>query len=164
MREAGYAVNKVLNQNAAVNKRAYVNRGAELTFNFRRLILDQVLNLKSISAKLKVQVSKRHYFFKDTRIQLESKIEFRARFGYSPDHFDAAILAHCGCNIYVFRALDAEKPAVQTGINQPSLAELKKNMEEIYGISSNKSANAGQWRTGGVFGRRYIGSPLRRLT
>jgi hypothetical protein len=164
MHEAGYAVNKVQNNNKPINPRAYVNRGAELAFNFRRLILDQVLNLKNISPKLKTQMSKRHYFHKETRIQLESKIEFRARFGYSPDHFDAAILAHAGCNIYVFKALAEEKPKDQTGLNQPSLAELKKNLEEMYGTTSNKSARAGEWRTSGVFGRRYIGSPLRRIT
>jgi hypothetical protein len=164
MREAGFSVNKVLNNNKPVNERVYVNRGAETAFNFRRLITDKVLNLQGISAKLKIQISKRHYFHKNTRIQLESKQEFRARFGYSPDHFDAAILAHIGTNIYVFQALAAEKPKDLTGINQPSLSELKRNFEEIYGITSNKSARAGEWRTGGVFGRRYIGSPLRRLT
>lgn len=163
MREAGFAVNKVLNNNKPVNERVYVNRGAEIAFNFRRLITDKVLNLQGISTKLKVQMSKRHYFHKNTRIQLESKQEFRARFGYSPDHFDAAILAHVGTNIYVFKALNAEKPKELTGINQPSLSELRRNFEEFYGTTSNNKANAGEWRTGGIFGRRYIGSPLRRL-
>lgn len=165
IREEGLSINKVLNQSTPVNRKAYVNRGAELAMNFRRIITDKVLNLANLSPKLKRQMTERLFFYKDGKVQLESKQEFRARRGYSPDNFDAAILAHAGCNIYVFQAASKEAAkAAEPGLNHSSMAHYRRHIEEIYGRIDNHRANTGRWRTSGISRGRHIGNKVPGFT
>lgn len=159
IREEGLNINGVHNQSSARNKKAYANRGAEIAMNFGRLVTDKLLNLKDASTKLKRQMTQRKYFYKDGKMQLEDKKEFRARIGYSPNNFDAAILAHVGCSAHVLQAASAELNTVVVDPNQ----HWKREYELIYGKIDNGRARAGAYRTSGIYGRREIGSPLRRL-
>lgn len=159
IREAGLNVNGVFNNGAPRNKKAFKNRGAELAFNFRRLILDKVLNLQGISPRLRREMGARYYMIKDGKKQLEDKKEFRARHGYSPDYFDAAILAFAGTNAFAFRAAKIPPPDPAALGKVP--INWKHEMDEIYGQLDN-DANRGQWRTSGLYSRRKLNNPVRR--
>jgi len=160
IREAGLNINGVHNNGSPRNKRAYADRGTELAFNFRRLILDKVLNLQGTSSRMRRECTARFYEIKEGKKKLENKKDFRARCGYSPDRFDAAILAHAGLSHHVFRATEPAQPN-PAAKGQPPL-NWQKEMEEIYGKLDNRRANAGDWRTSGIFSRRRIGDPMRR--
>ena len=151
MREEGLNVSGVHNQSAAKNKKVYLNRGAEMAMSFARLVTDKVLNLNGISQKLKRQMTERFYEVKDARIRLETKPDFRARCGYSPDNFDAAILAHANYPIHVFRAVDNADPDSK---KPKDLGQnFKQEWESIYGKLDNDKARADLYRTSGVNGR-----------
>ena len=159
IREAGLNINGVHNQSTPRNKKIYRNRGTELAFNFRRLVLDKVLNLSGTSEKLRRQMGQRYYEIKEGKNILEDKPSFRARTGYSPDHFDAAILAHAGCNFHVFKAAAAVQDKQQDPHTLP--VNWRKQYDEIYGNLDTRRANSGDWRTSGIYNRRKIGKPLR---
>lgn len=162
MHEAGCNVNGVLNQSSPRNKKVFYNRGAELALNFQRLVYDKILNLENISSKLKRQMGMRYYDFKEAKIILESKVDFRARAGFSPDHFDAAILAHAGVNCAILReaanmtASEEEKRKVPDSVWA--------DWNNIYGDLDNTTARAGAYRTGGFFGQRTIGTAIQGIT
>lgn len=82
----------VLNQSKPRDARVYANRGAELWFNFRSLIERGEIMLPD-DRRLRTQLSSRYY--KQTegnKIQLESKLQARAKGHPSPDRADATIL------------------------------------------------------------------------
>ena len=97
----GWNINRMLNQSAAVNKKGFGNRGAELWFFTKRLIEERLLDITSISAKTRTQLTTRQYKQSDTggRIFLESKKEAKAHGRPSPDRADALVLTCCGFNL-----------------------------------------------------------------
>lgn len=159
IREAGLSINSVANNGTPKNKRAYKNRGTELAFNFRRLVLDKILNLENASQRLRREMSARYYEIREGKKILENKTEFRARCGYSPDRFDAAILAHAGVSHHVFKAAQPVAPDPKAPGRPP--VNWQKEMEEIYGKLDDKRANSGDWRTSGLFSRRRLGNTVR---
>ena len=143
--EMGYPINGVHNQAAAARKKVFLNRGTELAWNFRRIIVDKRLNLSKISSKLRRQCSERLYFLKDgNKLQLEAKPDFRKRRGYSPDHLDAAILAHAGVQAAMFA------PTVAPAEPEPVTVTdtILRNWEKIYG-KFKRPGNGAIYRTSG---------------
>jgi len=159
IRENGLAINGVFNNGAPRNKRAYKDRGTELAFNLRRLVLDKILNLDGTSQRLRREMSARYYSIKDGKKILEPKVEFRARCGYSPDRFDAAILAHAGITHHAFRAAVRSAPNPAERGRPP--VNWQQEMEQIYGKLDDRAANSGAWRTSGTFSRRRPGHAVR---
>jgi len=91
--EAGYRVNRVINQAQAFNKQAYGNRGAEMYFNFARYVEELDIILKPDKTLIN-QLSNRYYETKDkSKLFLESKVKARANGHPSPDRSDAVVLA-----------------------------------------------------------------------
>lgn len=157
MAEAGCEVNAVLNQARPRNKKVFYNRGAELAWNLRRLVYDQKLNLAKMSPRLDRQMPMRKYEIADNgRIILEDKKEFRARAGFSPDHMDSAILANAGLSHHILK--DITKNEEEQSHKTPD--EFYKQWNEVYGELDNHRANAGAYRTTGVFRHRQIESPI----
>ena len=107
---AGWRINRVLNQSTAALKRDYGNKGAELWFNFARLIQEKILNLKLAPAKAIDQLSSRYYKQQDTlgKLILESKKDAKLKGHGSPDHADAMVLAFAGVTIEDYRGKRAE--------------------------------------------------------
>lgn len=96
---AGYEVNRVLNQSPAINKREFLNRGAELWWMLRRLIEERLIILLP-DKKLIDQLANRHYKQPTGgKIRLESKREARASGHVSPDRADALALANSALSI-----------------------------------------------------------------
>ena len=150
-------VNAVLNQARPRNKKVFYNRGAELAWNLRRLVYDQKLNLAKMSPRLDRQMPMRKYEIADNgRIILEDKKEFRARAGFSPDHMDSAILANAGLSHHILK--DITKNEEEQSHKTPD--EFYKQWNEVYGELDNHRANAGAYRTTGVFRHRQIESPI----
>jgi len=161
IRDEGFQICGIHNGARAKQPKVYVNAGSETAMRFARLITDKLLNLHGVSDKLKRQMTERLYFVKDGRIQLESKPDFRARCGYSPDEFDAAILAHVNCGAYVFRSAAQE-------ISNPAPAFLGKQFqqewESIYGKPSTNTTNPANYRTSGIHGQGSARRALRRFS
>lgn len=162
MHDEGCPVNGILNQAAARNRRVFWNRGAELAWNFRMLVYNQTLNLERASAKLKRQMGMRYYKIKDGKILLESKADFRARAAFSPDHFDAAILANAGLNQYIFNEAGASNTSEETKRKLPN--SFWADWNSIYGDIDDTTARAGAYRSGGFFGQRSIGAKVQGIT
>lgn len=91
----GWMVRRVLNQSAATMKREFGNKGAELWFNFQRLVEEGFLILPKEDELFMKQVRERSYKYKNgAKIFLESKIDARSKGRKSPDRADAAVLAN----------------------------------------------------------------------
>jgi len=140
----------------------FYNRGAELAWNFRMLVYNQTLNLERAGAKLKRQMGMRYYKIKDGKILLESKADFRARAAFSPDHFDAAILANAGLNQYIFDGAGASATSEETKRKVPN--SFWADWNSIYGDIDDTTARAGAYRSGGFFGQRSIGTKIQGIT
>ena len=153
MGEAGLHINGVHNQGKPYNPKVYRNRGAELAYGFRRLIMDKMLNLENITPKLKRQIASRLYFLNEARIQLEDKKEYRSRNGFSPDHLDAAILAHAGCNYQILRNAKVQQATTETpGQNNTHFLD---EWNAIYGDLKNTTIDRKAiYRTSGIFRSR----------
>lgn len=106
----GYNITRVLNQSRAFDYTQFGNRGAEMWFNFARLVEEKLiildLDLKGPGKedgdkKLYKQLAYRHYKKNETsgRITLESKKEAKDRGEHSPDRADAYILSFCGTDL-----------------------------------------------------------------
>ncbi len=127
----GYNITRVLNQSRALDHSQFGNRGAEMWFNFARLIEEKliILDLNCIGNKdddkLYKQLAYRHYKKNETsgKITLKSKVEERADGHASPDRGDAYVLSFCGTDIdEITKAFkDAKKDAQPLGM---TLAEL----------------------------------------
>lgn len=99
---AGWEVNRIINQSPAMNKREFLNLGAELWWLVRRLIEENLLILLP-DKKLIDQLANRHYKQPSGgKIRLESKREARANGHLSPDRADAVVLAQAKLTIEDF--------------------------------------------------------------
>ena len=93
LRNRGWTnIRYVLNQAKAKDERTYVNRGAEMWFNFGKLLEGREVWLCN-DDKLGRQLASRYYKITDgNRHQLESKLQARAKGHPSPDRADAVVL------------------------------------------------------------------------
>lgn len=160
MGELGYHINGVHNQGKARRPKVFRNRGTELAWNFRRLIIDKHLNLDRISNKLRRQMSERLYTVHNgNEFAMEPKVDFRGRRGYSPDHLDAAVLAHAGIDPSMFI------PTVRPEAEPVTMAEtLIHNWQKIYGrITTAGGDAAGKYRTSGFQPRKALQGVDRRF-
>lgn len=99
--KGGYwLINRVLNQSPAVTTSEYGNRGAELYFNFQRLIQESLVVLID-DPKQKTQLTTRKYKqgAATGKLTLQSKADARAEGMESPDRADATVLAFTGITV-----------------------------------------------------------------
>ena len=115
----GWRINRVLNNSASKNKKAFKNRGAQSWYKFGRLIEEQMLifcNLKD--DKLFKQIAARKYKETDAGIDkmtLQSKKDAASEGYPSPDRADANVLAFTDIDVADFliqkdKALNIEVP------------------------------------------------------
>lgn len=103
----------VLNQSKAYDERVYVNRGAEMWFNFGKILQTGEI-LLSNDDKANRQLASRYYKITDkNKHQLESKMSARLKGHPSPDRADARVL--CFSN---YRS-QLDKPPVDKPYVQP---------------------------------------------
>ena len=95
LRELGWSnIRYVLNQNKAYDERVYVNRGAEMWFNFGKCLERGEIYNDSHDDKLNRQLATRYYkITPQNKHQLESKLQARAKGHPSPDRADSCVLA-----------------------------------------------------------------------
>lgn len=95
-------IRRIHNQSAALNKREFGNKGAEMWFTFKRLVEECLIPLpvytqdKQIDQKFLDQLVGRHYkqsTGSSSRLFLQDKAEAKAEGYPSPDRVDAAVLA-----------------------------------------------------------------------
>jgi len=136
----GWKINRVLNQSAAINKRMFGNRGAELWFRFARLVEEGLIVLPKDDEKLLDQLSHRYYKQASAqgRITLQSKKEAKAEGYPSPDRADAAILSFAGLTIEDFLT-DAVGPAAGGG-NSPRPSRIVSQEELVSQMGDAKYA------------------------
>lgn len=145
----GYDVRRQLNQQRAYSTRVYGNRGAEMWFNFKRLLeLGYVHGLDRIKHKLVIeQLCNRYYKQTESngKIMLESKKEARAAGHGSPDRADALVLAFSFYNVNDFLE-DAEsvEQVVLRNKNKGKLAaDFAQHYEETVTYRSLNSTGTG---------------------
>jgi hypothetical protein len=116
-------IRTIVNQSSALRKDLYLNRGAELWFNFARIV--KYLRLAVNDPKLVDQLGHRYYKQNaSSKLQLESKKEAKAHGRTSPDRADATVLAWSGKQ---FRWLLEEKnPYADDGEGAPASNDNEK--------------------------------------
>lgn len=94
LRDRGwYNIRFVLNNAVPRDKKAYANRGTEMWFNFGKLVEGGEILLCD-DERLKRQLTSRYYKQVESgKLQLESKLQARAKGHPSPDRADALVLA-----------------------------------------------------------------------
>lgn len=124
----GYKVNRVLNQSAAYDTDAYANRGAELWFNFGRLITECDVVLMPDQTQIN-QLSSRYYKKGDVlgKIALESKRIARSKGHGSPDRADATVLAFANKSFPLIRSLSDRE--IENALQRPSTQTLIEEMQ-----------------------------------
>ena len=132
-------ITRVLNQWAALKKKQYGNRGAELWYQVKRILEENLFDITGLSEKTLKQLGDRQYEQTGAgRIFLESKKKAKAHGRPSPDRADAFILSLCGLKIDDFLAAttkDEDKvPKGKVG----SLASL----EEVAAYFDEKTFNS----------------------
>lgn len=89
LRDAGWPLVRINNENPAINKLEHGNRGMEMYWKVKRLIEDQVLILPHADTLCMKQLTTRKFEIKGGRMYLESKKNLST----SPDRSDAMVLA-----------------------------------------------------------------------
>lgn len=97
LRSKGWTnIRYVLNQAKAFNERVYLNRGAEMWFNFGKLLETGEVWLLNDDRLIR-QLATRYYKITDgNKHKLESKLQARAAGRPSPDRGDSVVLAFSG--------------------------------------------------------------------
>jgi hypothetical protein len=97
----GWNVNRMLNQWAAIGKKIYGNRGAENWYRVKRILEENMFDIRKLSQDTLKQLYERQYKQQGLggRIYLESKKDAKACGRSSPDRADAFILTFCGLNL-----------------------------------------------------------------
>jgi hypothetical protein len=95
LRSRGWGnIRYVLNQAKAYNERVYINRGAEMWFNFGKLLETGEVWLLN-DDKLTRQLASRYYKITEgNKHKLESKLQARASGRLSPDRADSVVLCY----------------------------------------------------------------------
>lgn len=126
-REKGWEFSWILNQSAPLRKLQYGNRGAEMWFQFARLIESCCIVLPKDDTKLIHQLTSRYYTQHKSsgRIILEAKREARAKGHGSPDRADALVLAFTGLTVDDFLGVPKRKKSVKSHfVSQDELVEM----------------------------------------
>ena len=98
-----WKINRVRNDAAALNKKRFGNRGAELWFNVKRVFEEGIIDVRPLSNKTLEQLGSRRYRqVAGGRIFLQSKREAKSQGFNSPDRADAYVLSFCGLTILDF--------------------------------------------------------------
>jgi len=130
----GYQVRRVTNQSRAYSSKIYGNRGAEMWFNFKRLLeLGLVCGLDRVKHKILIeQLCNRYYKQTESngKIYLESKKEARANGHGSPDRADALVLAFSFYNVNDF--LEEAESVEETTLRQKSKGKLAADFARDY--------------------------------
>lgn len=94
LREEGWTnIRYVLNQAKAYDERVYKNRGAEMWFNFGKLLETKELWLLKDDKTIQQLGSRYYKITEGNKHQLESKLQARAHGHPSPDRADSVVLA-----------------------------------------------------------------------
>jgi len=125
----GYSINRIRAQFAALNKRAYVNRGAEIYFNARTIIEKKLIKPPKNDDRLIQQLRDRRYIMREGRIKLESKEDVMADGRVSPDRADAFVIA---LSRFTWRDFtqDGKTKSPKVTHNFFSVEELERRMRE----------------------------------
>ena len=115
-------IRRILNQSQAKNKKMYRNRGAEIWYNFRRLVEEGIIWLID-DETLWSQISTRRYKKISEgsavdKVQLESKLAAKAEGLPSPDRADATVLALCGVTYNSFYDAEIQKDEEKTALKK----------------------------------------------
>ena len=112
LRERGWQnIRYVLNQSKAYDERVYINRGAEMWFNFGKLLQTSEVWLGVDDKKLLEQLSTRYYKITvNNKHQLESKLQARSKGHPSPDRADAVVLCFSNYKSKLEAGAEPEKP------------------------------------------------------
>lgn len=119
-REKGWELSWIQNQGRPTNPGGlYGNRGADMYFRFRDLVVNCMVIFGVDDDKLMSQLTSRYYTQHkiSAKIVLEAKRDARAKGHGSPDRADALVLAFTGITVEVMRDLIAEfqgKPRIKT--------------------------------------------------
>lgn len=99
----GWKIHRVRNDSAALNKKRFGNRGAEMWFTVKRILEEGVIDLSKLSNKTLEQLGARRYRqVEGGRIFLQSKRQAKAEGFNSPDRADAFVLSFGGLSILDF--------------------------------------------------------------
>lgn len=115
-------IHRIMNQSPAKNKKAYGNKGAEMCFNFMRLIEEGLLMLPSDDDQFMHQLTSRHYKQaqgSNNRIFLRSKADEKAEGFKSPDRLDAAMLANEDLRVNDFLETELDSSGNIVSVNKP---------------------------------------------
>lgn len=130
LRAKGIDIVGLYNQESAINNNEYINLGAELYFNLKGLITNNLLPLPANDPDLRHQLTSRYYKERGNgKKALESKKEYKRRNdGRSPDEADAFVLTFARTSINELRKeLNGILPLPTININKylypPSFAQ-----------------------------------------
>lgn len=140
LRDKGFTPNRILFQTAAINKREFLNLGAELWWRFARHYEMGAFKILADS-KLIDQLSSRQYLQPPGgKIRLMKKSELKAHGWPSPDRADAAILANTSTTtdqVERWLGIDDDKPAERSkrsAILSPSSSIASSRLPDRYNI------------------------------
>lgn len=121
-REKGWELSWIQNQGRASNPGGlYANRGADMYFKFRDLVVNCMVIFGVEDDRLISQLTSRYYTQHkvSAKIVLEAKRDARAKGHGSPDRADALVLAFTGITVEVMRDLIAEYQGKPRPKSQP---------------------------------------------
>lgn len=94
--EMGYPIVRVMSGERSNDPKKYLNRRAEMWWNFRRLLEEGKVSLPSNDPELLNELGTVKYLLTDKAIQIEKKELIKKRLGMSPDKADACIYCYEG--------------------------------------------------------------------
>lgn len=156
-------IHRILNQSVAVNKKEFINRGAEAWFRAKRMIDECCIILDFEDEKFIKQITSRYYKQGGTsvRVALESKAEAKSHGRPSPDRADAFILALTGLTVddFLGKTVSTEKKASTPRTRLDGLPALKSAQEIADWIDKQRYAGYEEPSLGG----RKMGGSLNSL-
>lgn len=125
-REKGWEFSWIMNQSPALRRAQYGNRGAEMWFQFAKLIEHGCVVLPTKDNKLISQLTSRYYrqHLTTGKIILEAKREAKAKGHGSPDRADALVLAFTGLTVDDFSGVKRAPVVTRKAISQDELVSL----------------------------------------
>lgn len=159
LREAGYAVNSVINNGTAADKRYFKNRGTELIHNFAKLVNDRILILPGEDQVFMRQLARRRFSIDDSqKFQAESKDDARLRGEESPDRFDAAVLAFTGLTAeYFLRQAGPETPKTEEELRAERMKQFQLEYNAYYGHAQQIHHRVDRFNPASLYARREAG-------
>jgi len=131
LQRLGYTgINRILNNHAALRKKEFGNRGAELWFKFARLIQECVLILPVDDERGMTQLAQRYYRESTGgRFFLQSKPEAKSEGRPSPDRADADVLAFTDLSLDDFLKPEEEPNKSKNKYMGTTLEEIESNLD-----------------------------------